>query len=555
MKKLGKSLAFLLTLALSLSLLGLGAAAKTSPAGQTVGTVLFYVRNSAGEDVLVSRIPVSQMEMDMQAGLIDKTVHNYSVLDRYVTTVHQEAQGFTVPEFVAYAKGKSSLPGLRDLGLSFSGRDEIAFWEIDQSDYDSMDTYSYGALYGTARYNFPLLYQYWNYRTQDYYDPAGVMTQDQVIDHIFANGEPETMLLSVRAFSQRYMITGEKYGTGDYNMENLWSDRDLLDNARTVRMMMPMTKQELYNKTPTAANSRYWVANILLDMAQAPSIASLGKVAAPTVTMTEDDDNYYIRFQCATPGATILYNHNYISPSYTPSSEYTGGDVTIPKSWFPSGTVTMTCRAVKDGHTDEGVQTLTLIASGQRVEWKNPYSDVSDSAWYYGYVEYVSENGLFDAVSVGKFGPEAPMTRAMLVEALYRLAGRPKAAGITATPFTDVAPSAAYADAVAWAYEAGVVAGVSDTAFAPGAGITREQITTMFHRYAEKVAKADTGVADSLASFTDAGLLSDYALKPMQWAVGAGLINGVTANTLAPRGTATRAQVAAMVMRLAAAVA
>ena len=80
--------------------------------------------------------------------------------------------------------------------------------------------------------------------------------------------------------------------------------------------------------------------------------------------MTEDADSYYIRFACATPGATILYNHNSISPSYTPTRAYTGGAVKIPRGAFPSGTVTMTCRAVKDGYTDAGVQTLKLTASG-----------------------------------------------------------------------------------------------------------------------------------------------------------------------------------------------
>lgn len=551
MKNLRKYLAVILALALSLALFTIGAAAKTNPAGQTVGTVLFYARNSAGEDVLVAQIPVSEMEDDMQAGLIDTTVHNYSVLDRYVTTVHQEAQGFTVSDFVTYAQSKSSLPGLRSLSLSFAGSDKIAFWEIDQTNYDDMDTYSFDELYSLERYNFPLLYQYWNYRTQDYYDPDGVMTREQVIDHIFANGEPETMLLSVRAFSQRYMITEEKYDSGDYNMENLWFNNGVMDNQRTLRMLIPMSKDELYNQTPTAANSRYWVANILLDMAQNPAITSLGKVAAPTATMSEDSDNYYLSFACATSGATILYNHNYISPSYTPTSEYTGGDVVIPKSWFPSGTVTMTCRAVKDGYTDAGVQTLTLKASGTKVSWKNPYSDVADNAWYYDAVEYVTEQGLFDAATSTTFSPEAPMTRAMLATALYRLAGQPKAAGITSTSFTDVAPSASYADAVAWAYEAGVVNGTSGTTFTPEASITREQIAAMFYRYAEGVAKSDMSASNTLAAFTDRASVTSWALTNMQWAVGTGLINGMTATTLSPQGTASRAQVATMVMRLA----
>lgn len=211
----------------------------------------------------------------------------------------------------------------------------------------------------------------------------------------------------------------------------------------------------------------------------------------------------------------------------------------------------MTCRAVKEGYTDAGVVTLTLTASGTGTQWKNPYTDVKDTAWYYDNVQYVTENGLFDASGANTFSPEAPMTRAMLAAALYRMAGEPKAAGITSTPFTDVAPSADYADAVAWCYQTGVVNGVTDTAFVPESSITREQIVTMFRRYAEYVAKADMTPADPLSGFTDAGLLSAYAVDSMRWAVAAGMINGVTANTIVPQGTATRAQTAAMVQRLA----
>lgn len=556
MKTLKQMTALALAFILILSALCVSVSAKTNPAGQTVGTVLFYVRNRAGEDILVSRIPVSEMEADMAAGKIDTTNHNYSLLDRYVTTVHQEAQGFTVPEFVAYAQSKSTLDSLQNLNLSFAGEDRVAFWEIDQSGFDEMDTYSYNDLYGVARYNFPLLYEYWDYRTQDYYDPAGIMTRDEVIDYIFANGEQETFLLSVRAFSQRYMVTDEKYESGDYNMENLWQTMGVMDNQRTIRMMKPMTEEELRDKISSTADTRYWIANILLNMAQKPNVAPLGRVAAPTAVMKEDDKNYYITLDCATSGATILFNHNYMSPSYTPSSEYTGGAVAVPKSAFPNGTVTMTCRAVKEGYTDVGVQTLTLTSSGiyeGEKEWENPFADVAEGAWYYDCVRYVMENGLFDTTGTNTFSPEAPMTRAMLATALYRLAGEPKAEGIAGTPFTDVDPSAGYADAVAWAYENGVVNGTGDgTIFSPNNTITRQEIVTMFHRYAANVAKADMTPSDALAAFTDTGSVADWALEQMRWAVAAGLITGTgDGTTLSPFSTTTRCESAALVLRLA----
>lgn len=544
-----KKRVFSMLLALSLVFaLCCTAQAKTSPEGQTVGTVLFYVQNRAGEDILFSHVSVAEMEADMQAGKIDSTNHNYSILDRYVTTVHQEAQGFTVPDYVTYAQSKSSLAALRELPLTFTGTDKIAFWEIDQNGFDDKDTYSYHDLYGVARYNFPLLYEYWDYRSQDYSDPAGKLSRDAVIEHILSRGEPESVLLAVRAYSQRFLITDEKYGAQDYNMENYWKTTGKLDNQRAIRIMKPMTEAELRSGTPTASDTRYWVSTIRLQMAQQPNVQPLGKVAAPTAVMTEDADNYYIRFACTTPGVTILYNQNYVSPSYAPSCVYSGTDVTVPKKYFPDGTVTMTCRAVKDGYTDAGVQTLTLRPSGEHIAWQNPYADVTDQAWYYDYVQYVTENALFDAQGKN-FEPDMPMTRAMLAKVLYRMAGSPQTG--TAIPFTDVPANADYAKAVAWCYQTGVVNGTSATSFEPDGSITREQITAMFHRYAEKIAKGEMGGSGDLSGFTDREMLGAWAQESMCWAVGAGLINGTDVTTLSPQGTATHAQCAAMVQRLA----
>ncbi|MDR3278175.1 MAG: hypothetical protein LBT12_05320, partial [Oscillospiraceae bacterium] len=322
---LKKLVTAILILAIALTLCALPASAKTTPAGQTVGTVLFYITNAKGEEILVSQIPVTEMEADMAAGKIDATLHNYSLLDKFVTTLHQEAQGFSVPDFIDYARGKSTVAAIKALPLALEDASTIQFWEIDQTAYDDMDTYTYGDLYGVPRYNFPLLYEYWDYKTQDYYDPTGKMTREETIDHIFKNRQPELFVLSVRAFSQRYMATSEKFGV-DYNMESYWFNQGFLDNQRTMRVMKPMTKDELYNKTPTAADTRYWTANIRLNMAGAPSLAPLGTVAAPTAVMTESADNYYVRFSCATEGAAILYNHNFISPSYTPTSPYNAAD-------------------------------------------------------------------------------------------------------------------------------------------------------------------------------------------------------------------------------------
>lgn len=544
MRKLIRAAAPVLTLALAASVLCVSASAKTNSAGQIVDTVLFYIENSKGEEILASHFTVTELETDMEAGLIDTTNHNYSVLDRYVTTVHQEAQGFRVPEFVAYAQAKSTAPAMKDLKLTFAGEDQISFWEIDQTGFDDMDTYSCNDLYGVERYNFPLLYEYWDYRTQDYYDPAGKMTRDEVIDYIFENGEPEIFLLSVRAFSQRYIITEEKYNTGDYNMENYWQSTGVMDNQRTIRMMKPMTEMELRNKISTASDTRYWVANIKLDMVNDPALTALGQVAAPTAIMTEDADNYYITFDCATPGATILYNHNYVTPSYTPSCAYTGGAVKIPKEWFPSGTVTMTCRAVKDGYTNAGVQTLTLMSSGtyEGENWENPFTDVKSSDWYYDAVAFANQKELFNGTSSTTFSPNGTMTRSMFATVLHRHMGKPDAS--SPVSFRDTEKNTWYSDAVAWASEQGYVTGTGNNKFSPEVDISLEQILTVLYRCA--------GSPASGASVpTRYGTVSSWAAPAITWAVNVGLLDGV-GGTLTAQGTATRAQVAAILMNFTA---
>ncbi|MCD7946891.1 MAG: S-layer homology domain-containing protein [Oscillospiraceae bacterium] len=549
MKK--RLLSMVLFLALSIGMFATMTQGAGTENGARVSTVLFYVTNSNGEQILVSQIPLSQMTADLDAGTINNTLHNYSLLDGYVTTVHQEAQGFTVNEFVDYACMQSSVEALQSLNLTFQGTDKIAFWEIDQTDYSDLDTYTYQDLYGEQRYNFPDLYKYWDYTAQDYVDPNGKMTRTQVIDTIFNQGQSESFLLAVRSFSQRYTATGDKVEAGDYNMENYWNDLGYLDSQRAIRIMKPMTKDELYNKTSTVSDTRYWVANILLDMENRPVIASQGQVAQPTATMTEDDNNYYVTLSCTTDGATILYNQNTTQPTYVPTTVYDGTPIVLSKSAFTTGNMSLTVRGVKEGYTDAGMITLKLVSSGPQETEKAVYSDVQESDWWYDAVQYVMDKQYFDTSGENSFAPESPMTRAMLATALYRMSGSPTvAADSTDTPFTDVPANASYATAVAWAYSCGVVNGVTSTTFVPDASITREQITTMFYRYADQVCKIGMYATDDLSAFTDATSLSSYAADSMHWAVGAGLINGMTTTTIAPQDTATRAQVAAMVMRL-----
>ena len=174
---------------------------------------------------------------------------------------------------------------------------------------------------------------------------------------------------------------------------------------------------------------------------------------------------------------------------------------------------------------------------------------VAETHWYDEYVAYVTEKALMDSTD-GDFRASEETTRAELAEALYRLAGSP--AVTSENPFTDVADDASYKNAVIWAYENGVVKGTTETTFAPDASIKRQEIAALLFRYVEaRGYDVSVGENTNILSFTDAETISEYAIPAMQWACGTGLLQGNADGTLAPRATATRAQVAAIVMRYA----
>ncbi len=174
------------------------------------------------------------------------------------------------------------------------------------------------------------------------------------------------------------------------------------------------------------------------------------------------------------------------------------------------------------------------------------FTDVSAGAWYEEAVKFAVENGLFSGTSVTTFSPDKKMTRAMLVTVLYRLDGSPEAAASSA--FKDVSAADYYAKAVSWAASNGIVSGVSSDSFAPLKDITREQLAAIMMRYAAYKG-ADVSASGDLSAFKDSGSISSYAADSVKWAVGSGYIGGVTSDTIAPKAGATRAQVAAILMR------
>ena len=171
------------------------------------------------------------------------------------------------------------------------------------------------------------------------------------------------------------------------------------------------------------------------------------------------------------------------------------------------------------------------------------FTDVKPGAWYHDSVDYMVTQKLMVGMSATNFGISGTLTRAQMVAILYRIAGEPTTEGMS-NPFTDVAENAWYAAAVTWGYNVGVVAGMTDTTFAPNAPVTRQQMVSFLYRFED----AEAPEEDHLAAFADASKVQAYAYDAMNWAVANGLINGVAQPggpvLLDPTGTATRAQTA-----------
>jgi len=282
-----------------------------------------------------------------------------------------------------------------------------------------------------------------------------------------------------------------------------------------------------------------------------------------------------VTITCATEGAIIYYTVDGTDPS-TSSTKY-------EKSFTISATTTVKAIAVKEGMKNSAVATATFTKSsgggatpggssggggggggGKRHDSttnKNPttpdnygnngstsgmkFTDVATSSWYYSAVKYMQDKGLMAGTSTTTFSPDMTTTRAMIVTILYRMENEPAA---TASTFPDVAAGQWYSNAVAWAAANGIVSGYDNGNFGPEDIITREQMAAILFRYASFKGYDVTKTAN-LSAYGDGTQVSEYAQSSMQWANGAGLIIGTDTNLLLPTGSATRAQVASILMR------
>ena len=259
------------------------------------------------------------------------------------------------------------------------------------------------------------------------------------------------------------------------------------------------------------------------------TVAGMPRAAAPAVSY----QNGLLTLTTSTPGAQIYYT--------TDGSQPTAADTLYTSGFVPA--TTTKCIAVRDGYLDSPVVTCTLTAYGRL------FTDVAADAWYYTAVGEAVGQGLMNGTDPYAFSPDTAMSRSMMAAVLYGMAGRPAAAGGSA--FSDVPEGAWYADAVQWASGAGIVTGMGDGTFAPDAAVTREQMAVFLYRFAQALEQDVTMDGDPLAGFADADTVSAYAVDALRWAAGTGLINGTDSVTLSPRGGATRAQTAAILIRFA----
>ena len=227
-----------------------------------------------------------------------------------------------------------------------------------------------------------------------------------------------------------------------------------------------------------------------------------------------------------------------------PNAGYRLSDLTVTR---PSGN-TVKVEHVRGNVFRFAMPGVRVTVDAEFVRTTMPFTDVSRGQWFYDAVSFVYWRDIMDGVTSTQFAPDATTTRAMVVQILYRMAGSPTVRG--SSPFYDVSNGAWYADAVIWAEANDIVNGMTTTTFAPNTAVTREQLATMLYRYAQyRHYNTSAGANTNILSYYDANRISEYAFSALQWACGEGIVDGTGTGYLSPQGQATRAQLAAMLMR------
>ena len=355
-------------------------------------------------------------------------------------------------------------------------------------------------------------------------------TEDYYVSYCFL---PEGFSLSEECREQASMILLSK--CVGYEKHKDYMDPDLLvtvDGIPDERLMMAVSG--MYR-----LDDKEYTIILLTDNCAVPSeidgtpvtrVAASCRIDDPTVVL---GDNVRV----VEDGA--------FNSRFSPNSIYAPDCIEyLPADFFPKK-YTCTLYATSGGYAEQYAQEHKLnFAPIDKV----PFADVQENAWYYPYVCDIYWAGLMNGTSAKTFEPNGTTTRAMVVQVLYNLAGNEQAFGEYKI-FTDVKYDDWYYNAITWAYAAGVCNGTTKTTFSPNDPVTREQLAAFLYRFTT-LCGIDCKTDGDLSKFADKNQISDYAKDAISWAVGAGIINGKSPTSVAPRAYATRAEIAAMLCRL-----
>ena len=385
---------------------------------------------------------------------------------------------------------------------------------------------------------------------------SGETEDGYVVAPIYAGATPEFRFSSEKPTEPVVLTVYERYEGESAVAAKTYTLSELKALAQTEVVGYQHWKNG--SEKVIASNLYATVGSLLADAGVEFGAGDAVTAADPTdftSTLTYEDSGvykYYVNEDGATevPAAILL---SWSTGSGTPED--------IAKTAYISGSLRFAYGITEQQYADQSAQgkrlasniaTITVVRAAKAEDpWVNPFRDVTESDWFYDDVRFANQNGLFNGVEKDLFAPEEPMTRGMLVTVLWRLDG--ETAPKTATTFTDVDANAYYADAVAWAAESGVVNGIGGGRFDPEGNVTREQIAAILFRYAS-LKGVDTAARANLTAFPDAEKTSAYARDALSWAVAAELVKGTKEGStiyLDPQGSATRAQVAAILSRYA----
>lgn len=401
----------------------------------------------------------------------------------------------------------------------------VGWTEMPVSDTKTLPTV-YTASYTPAQAETTLyaLYQYYNAENVKYYatDLQSIVhytfsaaSNDETLGTVSVTDNVVTATPAEGAYVADYTLIPEGAATVTQEGENTFRVENLTaDCVLTVRFA-----------AKTAAKVTYSVPDGCGKADDSGYVGDALKLTPPTGTPKADAENY------AFVGWTLAKLEDsaempaYFTDTFTPTKEET------------------TLYALYAYEKENARYYTTVLRSSECYLLR--YADADVNAWYHEAIDFAVGGGYMNGVAEDRFDPEGTLTRAMLATILYRMSGETGGKH----PFTDVPAKEWYADAVAWAYTSGVVNGTSATQFSPEAPVTREQTAAMLYRYAKYMGQ-DITASGNLSVFRDADKISDYAKIPMRWAVGQHILNGKGNAMLDPTGTATRAEIAQILLNL-----